>query len=122
MTAVNEAANELPLCNRCGHEPTKDYDVRLCRECFDHVTAGLSALQVDLLKRARGAATSIPLEPTEIPAANGLATRHLARTHRPGKTSSILAARPRYRKGTVRRLSLTVAGIDFIDSQTGGQA
>ncbi len=117
-----EAANELPLCDRCGHQPAKDYDVRLCSECFDHVTVGLSTLQVNLLQRARDAAISIPLEHTEIAAANGLVARHLARTHRPGKTSSILAARPRYRKGTIRHLSLTVAGVDFIDSLRGGGA
>lgn len=122
VTSIGErarltAANDLPLCDRCGHQPAKSYDVRLCSECFTHVTKGLSALQVGLLQRARDATTSIPLEHSEIPAANGLAARHLVRTHRAGKTSSVLAARPRYRTGTVRRMALTVAGIDFIDSQ-----
>ena len=116
------AANDLPLCDRCGYQPAKHYDVRLCLECFTHVTKGLSDIQVDLLQRARDSTTSIPLEHSEIPAANGLAARHLARTHRTGKTSSILAARPKYRKGSVRRLALTFAGIDFMDSSKVGGA
>lgn len=116
------AANDLPLCDRCGTEPTRNYEVRLCGGCFAHVTRGLSALQLELLRRARAAARSIPLELAEIPAANGLAARRLVWTFRSGKTSSILAARPRYAKGTRRMMGLTVAGVDFIDSRKVGGA
>ena len=118
MTA---AANELPQCERCSYQPARDYDVRMCDECFGRATSKLSALQLGLLGRANDALLSTPLEHSEIPAANGLVARGLARTHRDGQTSTILAARRRYRTGSIRRMNLTSAGAAFMRSQIGGR-
>ena len=116
---MNGAANDAPVCDRCGCQPVKNYDVRLCGECFARAITRLSSLQVALLHQTAKSG-SIPLAHGEIPAANGLVARGLAVTHRSGRTSSILAARPKYRKGSVRRMHLTMAGAAFIGSPKGG--
>ncbi len=114
--SIEEAANELAQCERCSQLPVLDYAVRMCRGCFARATAKLSALQLILLRRANDAAVSTPLEHSEIPAANGLVARGLARTHRDGRIGTILAARTRYRVGTTRRMHLTSAGVAFLRS------
>lgn len=110
------AANDMPACERCCHRAVLNYDVRLCKGCFARATAKLSVLQLDLLQRAKGATLPIALDHSEIAAANGLVARGLAGTRREGRTSSILAARAKYRKGSVRRMHLTCAGVMFVKS------
>jgi hypothetical protein len=119
---MSAAANEAPKCTKCYARASASDCAGWCTTCYYAAIAKLSVRQLALMCRAFEAGAedpslssrfSIVLERHELAAARGLVHRKLARTYRPSKRS--WSARPNYLPGSRRELTLTPAGVAFVE-------